>query len=113
MRGWGSPPWAIDPLRPCYNQGVEPARPLEEAARMSAPRQEPPRPVALSKEGDDRLLIQWSDGHRSVYAWQHLRKNCPCAGCREERVQPPDPFRILKPAELAPLRPLSLAPAGY
>jgi DUF971 family protein len=80
---------------------------------MSAPRPEAPRPVALSKEGDDRLRIQWSDGHQSVYAWQHLRNNCPCAGCREERVQPPDPFRILKPAELAPLRPLSLEPVGY
>jgi DUF971 family protein len=80
---------------------------------MSAPRPEAPRPVALSKEGDDRLLVQWNDGHKSVYAWQHLRKNCPCAGCREERLQPPDPFRILKPAELAPLRPLSLEPVGY
>ena len=70
------------------------------------------RPVALEKLGEDRLVIQWNDGHRSEYAWSHLRKQCPCAGCREERDQPPDPFRILKPNELVPLRPVSMTPAG-
>ena len=70
-------------------------------------------PAALRKEGDDRLVIEWSDGHRSVYAWQHLRDNCPCAGCREERVQPPDPFRLLQPGELKPLRPVALTPIGH
>jgi DUF971 family protein len=79
---------------------------------MPAVRPEPLRPLALSKEGDDHLIIQWNDGHRSRYAWSHLRQNCPCAGCREERQKPPDPFRILKPAELAPLRPVGLAPVG-
>ena len=66
----------------------------------------PPTPVALSKDGPDRLVIEWADGHRGVYAWSHLRANCPCAGCRDEREKPPDPFHILKPSELAPLRPV-------
>ena len=69
-------------------------------------------PVALRKEGDDRLVIEWNDGHRSVYAWQHLRDHCPCASCRDEHEKPPDPFRILKPTELAPLQPVSLSPVG-
>jgi DUF971 family protein len=70
--------------------------------------------VALATEGDDRLVIDWSDGRRSVYTWQHLRANCPCASCREERTRPPNPFRILSPAEVArgPLRPLSVTPVG-
>jgi DUF971 family protein len=83
---------------------------------MSAPRPGTPLPVSLSKEGDDRLAVAWSDGHRSVYTWKHLRDHCPCAGCREERAQPPDPFRLLKPDELAPrppLAPVSVAPVGY
>ena len=80
---------------------------------MSAPGPDPLRPVQLSKDGDDRLVIQWSDGHRSVFAWEHLRNHCPCAGCKEERLKPPDPFRILKPSELAPLRPLGMTPVGY
>lgn len=71
------------------------------------------RPVALHKEGEDCLAIDWSDGHHSIYPWQHLRKNCTCAGCREERSQPPDPFRILKPSELAPLRPVAVTPVGH
>ena len=73
---------------------------------------QPVRPLALRKEGDDRLLIDWSDGHHSVHTWQKLRANCPCAGCRDEREKPPDPFRILKPAELAPLKPVGVTPVG-
>jgi DUF971 family protein len=71
-------------------------------------------PVALKKEGDDRLIIEWNDGHRSVYTWQHLRVNCPCAGCREDRQRPPDPFRILKPSEIphGPLKPVAVKPVG-
>ena len=79
---------------------------------MSAPGPGPLMPVALSKEGDDRLVIQWNDGHRSVYAWAHLRKECPCAGCREERQKPADPFRVLKASELVPLKPLRIDPVG-
>ena len=71
------------------------------------------RPIALKKEGDDRLVIEWNDGHRSEYLWTHLRSNCPCAGCKEERLQPPDPFRILKPSEIEPLKPVSISPVGY
>jgi DUF971 family protein len=71
------------------------------------------RPLALRTQGDNQLVIDWSDGHLSVHSWQTLRKNCPCAGCREEREKPPDPFRILKPSELAPLRPVRIDPIGF
>jgi DUF971 family protein len=80
---------------------------------MTATHSEAFQPVALSKEGNDRLLIQWRDGHRSIYSWAHLRENCPCAGCREERLQPADPFRILKPSELVPLAAVSMTPIGH
>ena len=70
------------------------------------------RPLALRKEADDRLAIDWSDGHHSSYTWKHLRDNCSCAGCRDERSQPADPFRILRPSELAPLRPVAVTPVG-
>ncbi len=36
-----------------------------------------PVPVRLSKDGPDRLAIEWDDGHRSVFDWQHLRSHCP------------------------------------
>lgn len=72
-----------------------------------------PRPLSLAKEGDDKLVIAWSDGLRTTYTWQHLRHSCPCASCREERQQPADPFRILKANELVPLRPVEIEPIGY
>ena len=68
-------------------------------------------PLSLRREGD-RLVIEWNDGRRCVYTWSHLRANCPCAGCREERSRPPDPFRILKPTELVPLAPVAMTPVG-
>src|SRR3954451_21783425 len=70
-------------------------------------------PLSLKKEGEDRLVIQWSDGHRGELTWASLRNESPCAGCREERLQPPNPLRVLKPSELAPLRPVAIAPIGY
>jgi DUF971 family protein len=79
---------------------------------MSALVPGPLTPVALSKDDTGRLVIDWNDGHRSVYAWTHLRANCPCAGCREDREKPPDPFRILKPSELAPLAPVAMTRVG-
>jgi DUF971 family protein len=80
---------------------------------MSSKQSGAPQPIALKKEGADRLAIDWQDGHHSVYTWKHLRDQCPCAGCREERLQPADPFRILKAQELVPLAPVSLTPVGY
>jgi DUF971 family protein len=71
------------------------------------------RPISLNKEGDDRLAITWSDGHRSVYHWHNLRRSCPCAGCQEEREKPPDPLRVLKPSELVPLKPVAISPVGF
>jgi DUF971 family protein len=73
------------------------------------------RPLSLRKEGDDRLVIEWSDGHRSVFAWTQLRANCPCATCRDERDKPANPFRVLTPAQAAagPLRPVAVSPVGH
>jgi DUF971 family protein len=69
-------------------------------------------PVSLSREGNDHLVIVWSDGLRCALSWRDLRAACPCAGCREERAKPPDPFRILKPSELGPLAPVSMPRVG-
>jgi DUF971 family protein len=30
------------------------------------------------------LAIAWSDGHESYFAWEDLRKACPCAVCHGE-----------------------------
>jgi DUF971 family protein len=79
---------------------------------MSVPESQRPMPVALTRDGPDRLVIEWSDGCRGMVTWKELRGSCPCASCREERDKPPDPFRILKPTELGPLSPVSMPRVG-
>lgn len=71
--------------------------------------------MALRKEGEDRLAIDWSDGHHAVYTWQHLRRHCPCAGCRAQVEQPADPFHVLTERELnspSVLKPVEMTPVG-
>jgi DUF971 family protein len=80
---------------------------------MSDPELSSLRPVALRKENEDRLAIDWNDGHHSTYTWKHLRDHCCCASCRDERSKPPDPLRILKPSELVPLKPVAVASVGH
>jgi DUF971 family protein len=75
----------------------------------------PLRPVRIRKDGDQGLIIDWSDGQTGSVSWRTLRDQCPCAGCQEERAKPPNPFRVLKPSEIPtePLRPLAMTPVGY
>ncbi|HEV8638791.1 MAG TPA: DUF971 domain-containing protein [Chloroflexota bacterium] len=48
-----------------------------------------PRPQQVGVYTKSRQLqIDWSDGHRSTYAWELLRWNCPCAVCAGEMGQP-------------------------
>lgn len=53
-------------------------------------------PVDMERD-ESRLAIVWKDGHRSVYAYDDLRRACPCATCRTEREQAPasSPLRVL------------------
>ena len=45
-----------------------------------------------------QVRITWGDGFKSVYPFDYLRKNCPCATCNEQRKDD-DPLRILKPEQ--------------
>src|SRR5687767_11152339 len=45
---------------------------------------------------DRTMTIQWGDGHRSVYPFDLLRKECPCAVCREARhAVTREPFNVV------------------
>jgi DUF971 family protein len=45
---------------------------------------------------DRTMTIQWGDGHRSVFSFDLLRKECPCAVCREARLEvTADPFKVV------------------
>jgi len=69
-------------------------------------------PTKLAIEGDNRLLIDWSDGQRRRYAFRELRDQCPCATCREQRKQPRAMLPVLSEAEMRPLRIEGMKPVG-
>ena len=49
-------------------------------------------PAEITVTRDRReLRIRWQDGHESVYAFDLLRTECPCALCNDRRSKPPAP----------------------
>ncbi len=58
------------------------------------------RPTRIKNVGDS-LEIEWSSGEVARVDYRKLRAACPCAVCLEEASKPPNPFRILKPEEVA------------
>jgi DUF971 family protein len=45
---------------------------------------------------DRAMTVQWGDGHRSVYPFDLLRRECPCAICREaSHDDTSDPFKVV------------------
>jgi len=67
-------------------------------------------PVRLNLKKDEKLEIEWQDGHRSVYAIALLRGMCPCAVCksgREEQNQRKSRLNVLPGNYSQPLSALS------
>src|SRR5574337_1689876 len=43
-------------------------------------------PAEVIVDRQERVLsIAWRDGHRSVYSFDDLRRDCPCASCNDAR----------------------------
>ena len=40
-------------------------------------------PTKIEFTGEDRIVIQWSDGVKREYSFGELRAACPCATCRQ------------------------------
>jgi DUF971 family protein len=80
----------------------------------------PPLPQSIRRlddpaQGPGAIEIIWSDAVRSVYSPRLLREACPCATCRERRVEPaakPALLQVLKPEEIAPLAITGMQPVG-
>ncbi len=56
-----------------------------------------PRDIIV-ESSEKKLLIQWGDGHTSVYPFGGLRKNCPCVFCQgghHAMGKPMDPAKFL------------------
>ncbi|MCW2763689.1 MAG: hypothetical protein JWR85_3890, partial [Marmoricola sp.] len=44
-------------------------------------------PVHLDLQKDRQLVIDWQDGRHSSYPISYLRSMCPCALCKQERIE--------------------------
>jgi DUF971 family protein len=67
------------------------------------------------KADRESLLVSWGDGVTHRILWKTLRDRCPCATCRQKRAEPPappNPFQILKPEEVGPVRATAMIPMG-
>ena len=76
-----------------------------------------PQPTHLALTEKHSLLIEWSDGQKREYTVRALRDGCPCATCREKRLQPPQAkpaslLPVLTAAEARPLRIQDMKPVG-
>ena len=74
-----------------------------------------PRPSKLEVVGGNKLHIAWTDGTAREITFGELRKACPCATCREQRKEPPQPsggLTVLSMAEARPLTVQGMKPVG-
>ena len=55
-------------------------------------------PTRLHLKKDQRLEIDWADGHKCVYTVAYLRSMCPCAQCRTVR-EGQSPHSLQAPAK--------------
>ncbi|HUI00506.1 MAG TPA: DUF971 domain-containing protein [Nitrososphaerales archaeon] len=65
-----------------------------------------PRKVSL---GQSQVVIEWSDGHRSVHPNADLREACPCAVCKGE----PPAIGVSRVIPLTPAAPAGIRASSY
>jgi len=74
------------------------------------------KPKEISEFSDTALSILWDDGHQSIYLYEDLRKECPCASCNQIRksTQEKSSFKRAIPITIDNLEitPRSIEPVG-
>ena len=48
------------------------------------------KPNEVIEFSDTTLMVVWEDGHESLYLYDDLRQECPCATCRQLRKNSKD-----------------------
>ena len=60
-----------------------------------------PRDINIDRQAGT-VTITWADWHTSVYELGWLRAHCPCANCREERLEAEQDDLVLKLTDAPP-----------
>ena len=68
-------------------------------------------PRALDFSDGELLKVAWSDGGESVFEQKALRRACPCAVCREQRLKL-GPDRFVPASVMQAMRIERTAPVG-
>ncbi|MDP8245964.1 MAG: DUF971 domain-containing protein [Candidatus Hinthialibacter antarcticus] len=72
------------------------------------------QPLSIKRQGDDVLIIEWSDGETRSYSAKELRRKCPCALCmKEEEPRDPMSLPVLSKKETEPICVEQLVPQGH
>ena len=50
---------------------------------------DPNRPKDVHLVGRYALGVDWTDGHGSIFPFDHLRRTCPCGACESLEAPPP------------------------
>jgi len=55
-------------------------------------------PKSVEQISDQAIAIKWDDDTESVFFAEKVRRQCPCASCKDEAEDKPkaNPFKILK-----------------
>ena len=70
---------------------TEPTRKTPLELSLLDPQADEFRPNDLNLDRKEGLRITWADGQKSTFPLPFLRKNCPCATCRETHGPAPAP----------------------
>jgi DUF971 family protein len=54
----------------------------------------------LYRKAENRVEIEWADGHRSSYPVPYLRQQCPCARCVKEQRSAVKPLPMASAEEV-------------
>jgi len=71
-----------------------------------------PVPESIKRDGEDGLLIHWSDGETRYYRAYDLLKACPCAACAKKQPEP-GALPIMSAEDNTPVRLEALQPVGH
>jgi len=63
-------------------------------------------PTKLSLDTDAVLVIEWSDGTTYRYEAAELRRQCPCATCKEAEAAGRDDVEATGPVTIAAVHPI-------